>query len=49
MAGTLTHYKIALNIYPNIKTKVDKDIYLTACQGHDLLYFIKLRQICIFK
>ncbi len=45
MAGTLTHYKIGLNIYNNISSIVDKDLYLTSIQGHDLLLFIKLKNI----
>lgn len=49
MAGTLTHYKVGKDIYKEIKAyDIDKDIYLSACQGHDLLYFIKLKDIGIF-
>lgn len=49
MAGTITHYKIGKDIANKLNIELNKDIYLLACQGHDLLYFIKLYELPKFK
>ncbi len=48
MAGTITHNEVGKTVLTAIKDFVDPDIYKLACQGHDLLYFIKLRQFFNF-
>lgn len=45
MAGTITHFEIGKRVLKNLNIKLDKDIFLLACQGHDLLYFIKLKDL----
>ncbi len=49
MAGTLTHYKIAEEVLNRTKIPLDKEVYFLASQGHDLLYFIKLKDLPTFK
>lgn len=41
MAGTITHYKVGRDVYEKLNINLDKDVFILACQGHDLLYFIK--------
>lgn len=48
MAGTITHYKIGKELYNKLNIKLNKDIFLLAVQGHDLLYFIKFRDLIKF-
>lgn len=45
MAGTITHFEIGKAVLKKLNIKLDKDIFLLACQGHDLLYFIKLKDL----
>jgi len=45
MAGTITHYKIGKLLLSKTDIKLDKKIFILACQGHDLLYFIKLTEL----
>lgn len=49
MAGTITHLKIGKEVLKKINGPIDEDIFLLACQGHDLLYFIKLKDFFHYK
>ena len=43
MAGTYTHFKFMKDLEKKISFNKDKDLFLVAGQGHDLLFFIKLK------
>lgn len=49
MAGTLTHFMIGKEVYKKLNISLDKETFLLAVQGHDLLYFIKLRELPKFE
>ena len=48
MAGTYTHFKFMKDLEKKISFNKDKDLFLVAGQGHDLLFFIKLRELKCF-
>ena len=45
MAGTITHLKIGQEVYSKIQIELDYNTFITACQGHDIMYFIKLKNL----
>lgn len=48
MAGTMTHFEFMKELSSRIDFQGDKNLFLVAGQGHDLLYFIKLKEIKLF-
>ena len=44
MAGTLSHFKLMLDLEKKLNID-NKDLFLIAGQGHDLLFFVKLRDL----
>lgn len=45
MAGSITHHKLGIELYDKLNIKLNKDLFILACQGHDLLFFIKLKDL----
>lgn len=43
MAGTITHFKFINDLSRKINFKGDTNLFLVAGQGHDLLFFVKLK------
>ncbi len=49
MAGTFTHFKFMNELDNKLNFKGDKALFLVAGQGHDLLFFIKLKDFSKFR
>ena len=45
MAGTFSHFKFMEDLSVNLGFDKPKELFLIAGQGHDLLFFIKLREL----
>lgn len=44
MAGTLSHFKLMRDLEKKLDID-NKDLFLIAGQGHDLLFFVRLRDL----
>lgn len=49
MAGTITHFEIGKDFLNKTNLDINEDIFLLACQGHDLMYFIHFYELFKYK
>ena len=49
MAGTMTHFKFMADLDKKLDYKGNKKLFYVAGQGHDLLFFVKLKDLKPFK